>query len=566
MAHEVQADFKVNAAPGLAAIERLSAGFDRISRTVGTLAAVGGSLAGAFSLQKIVETTKEHYGAVKRLSQLTGLSTEKADGLTEAFGKVGIGIGEAEQILLGMSRRASMMDLSMQGVMRSGGGTKALFRALGVDIRKGPEEALIRLSALYRAGKVDVTQLGAAFGVPRTAALDFANLLRRGPEYLKETIAEAKKFGIREDQMKAFSRMKLAGAEAAEAFEQMQVVIGGELLPILAELMESATAKIKEWMPHVRAFGAFLRDNLSAALRTVVTIGKAMIANYAIMKATAALQLKAVGAAPGAPGGFGVSGLLGHLKKFALGGAAPGYGAIARTGNVLGRVPGLAGTFGGFAGMGNVTMLLRVFSAVGRLTLIGAAAMIAWKAFGAIRDNALGVRDRLLEFWNRLKGHFAVIAKLFAPVGKLFGKDGAVGKFFTVIVVGAIDALMMAVDGLMQFIEMMVIFWKRVIDEPSRLLHPIDTLGDAAIEAAKMHRDAMKAQESERLATRATDLKTPAERGGTSFNFPNARFDIVQKFEEGYDPDRIAVAFANDIAALGERRLQSGFSPLYAVR
>lgn len=49
------------------------------------------------------------------------------------------------------------------------------------------------------------------------------------------------------------------------------------------------------------------------------------------------------------------------------------------------------------------------------------------------------------------------------------------------------------------------------------------------------------------------------------FDFRGSKFDITQRFAEGFDPDRIAVAFANDLAMMGERKLQSGFSPIYAA-
>jgi hypothetical protein len=48
-------------------------------------------------------------------------------------------------------------------------------------------------------------------------------------------------------------------------------------------------------------------------------------------------------------------------------------------------------------------------------------------------------------------------------------------------------------------------------------------------------------------------------------DFRFSRFEISQKFEEGYDPDRIAVAFANDLGKLGEQRSQSAFAPLFSV-
>jgi hypothetical protein len=48
---------------------------------------------------------------------------------------------------------------------------------------------------------------------------------------------------------------------------------------------------------------------------------------------------------------------------------------------------------------------------------------------------------------------------------------------------------------------------------------------------------------------------------GTEIKFYNARFDIKQQFAEGFDPDRIAVAFANGIAKMGEMKVYSQFSP-----
>jgi hypothetical protein len=55
--------------------------------------------------------------------------------------------------------------------------------------------------------------------------------------------------------------------------------------------------------------------------------------------------------------------------------------------------------------------------------------------------------------------------------------------------------------------------------------------------------------------------------GGRANNdFRFSRFEITQKFAEGFDPDRIAVAFAQDVGKIGEQKLQSGFEPLYSLR
>lgn len=57
-----------------------------------------------------------------------------------------------------------------------------------------------------------------------------------------------------------------------------------------------------------------------------------------------------------------------------------------------------------------------------------------------------------------------------------------------------------------------------------------------------------------------------AKKGPPTVNFNNNRFDIKQDFAEGFDPDRIAVAFASDLARLGEMKMQSAYAPIGSVR
>jgi hypothetical protein len=72
---------------------------------------------------------------------------------------------------------------------------------------------------------------------------------------------------------------------------------------------------------------------------------------------------------------------------------------------------------------------------------------------------------------------------------------------------------------------------------------------------------------ADRAAARKKEVSDRDDKPPAPYNdFRGSRFDITQRFAEGFDPDRIALAFTSDLAALGERKLQSGFSPLYAVR
>jgi hypothetical protein len=50
-------------------------------------------------------------------------------------------------------------------------------------------------------------------------------------------------------------------------------------------------------------------------------------------------------------------------------------------------------------------------------------------------------------------------------------------------------------------------------------------------------------------------------RGDINQNFYNAKFDIMQQFAPGFDPDRIAVAFTSDLANLADKRHQSALAP-----
>ena len=57
----------------------------------------------------------------------------------------------------------------------------------------------------------------------------------------------------------------------------------------------------------------------------------------------------------------------------------------------------------------------------------------------------------------------------------------------------------------------------------------------------------------------------PTQRGGTNNDFRYSRFDITQKFSEGFDPDRIAAVFTNDLERMANNRTQSGFEPAFGL-
>lgn len=70
---------------------------------------------------------------------------------------------------------------------------------------------------------------------------------------------------------------------------------------------------------------------------------------------------------------------------------------------------------------------------------------------------------------------------------------------------------------------------------------------------SKEQEKVVKAEKPKRETTKAPN-----------FDFRNSRFDIRQQFAEGFDPDRIAVAFSQDLGRLGEMKVQSGLQPTLA--
>jgi len=84
--------------------------------------------------------------------------------------------------------------------------------------------------------------------------------------------------------------------------------------------------------------------------------------------------------------------------------------------------------------------------------------------------------------------------------------------------------------------------------------------------AAALADEERKRAAEEASRKRSEQAETAASDKAPVFNFPNAKFDITQKFAEGFDPDRVAAAMMSDIAAAGERRIQSLFGSPFAVR
>lgn len=105
-----------------------------------------------------------------------------------------------------------------------------------------------------------------------------------------------------------------------------------------------------------------------------------------------------------------------------------------------------------------------------------------------------------------------------------------------------------------------------LLEKPIKLFATLWKEVSAEADAAAMARRRVQAEE--RTERRGGGRRPPPgiRQPAPVYDFRGSTFDITQQFAQGFDPGRIAVAFTNDLATLGERKLQSSLSPLGAIR
>lgn len=276
-----------------------------------------------------------------------------------------------------------------------------------------------------------------------------------------------------------------------------------------------------------------------------------------------------------------------------------------KTGKVSAKVGGI------FLRVGKAVMpLLKVAKMAAKFTVISLVVTAVVAGIKKIMDNVGGIRDRLGALlgktWENIKG-------IAETIGGLFSKDSAMGKFFSFIG----DAFVTVLEGVLWLIEKITAGIRIAAVMASEGFVHIDQArnyisGENMTKRNKAYTKAydlqMKLTEAYKAGTATTakhvamynemiDLykesdkrwakgqtraaikdklgylkgygkvaETPEGRPQVHNDFRGSRFDIMQNFAEGFDPDRIAVAFSNDLAALGERRLASGLAPAFSAR
>lgn len=216
------------------------------------------------------------------------------------------------------------------------------------------------------------------------------------------------------------------------------------------------------------------------------------------------------------------------------------------------------------------------------------------KLFGGGGGKGMGLIDQLeylasMSFnalfasIDRAMNNFLLVGYLVGEVSSVFAEFGKTAG--TIIKVGIFDPFMTMLDRIGQVIQAIlagnfgdaVRLAKSAFNAEQQAQAGVGALVASAVQSManglqratdKRDIDVMYRARANALERMAKGNKTEQEARApkTEMNFPNARFDITQNFAEGFDPDRIAVAFANDISSLGDLRTQSGLAPAFGGR
>jgi hypothetical protein len=559
---------------------------------------VGGILGTAFSLHSAWESTEKYLKTIKEVSELTSATASETDFLFSSARKAGVEYSQMNNIMFRLSKRGAALESSMATANgQHVPGLAKKFQRLGVDMSKGPVQSLASMSDAVKNGKVGADELMQQFQIPRDQVNDFKGFLENLD---KAELAGAKKGGpglVSGDDISDFAKLEDAQHRINDGFNRLRVMVMSKFLPVVAAFAEQFADRIEALVPKAVAMGEWLAKNMDK----IVAAAKVFVA---VMTAKKLLNTLTMMSSP--------SGIIGKLASGGLGGG------------IGGMVSSLKGVFAQFQ-----LISVAFGAALPLLVGIAAAIGLIYLGYKAIEANVGGLKDRITALFNTIAARFELIGEglssLFnavfggmlevSSVGELMGLafEKLVQVFdFTIHVVQTLISFFGELHT--QFIEIFGVNWfQEYVTDPFMesmkwLQKGINVVGETVM---GLYNKIANSRLAQYLGFRASEagwsvkdldlglLKAPAdmfmkhwnktaeqterrvkenvksgERGDdardkkpapNNFDFSGSRFDITQNFAEGFDPDRIAVAFSEDLAALGEHKVSSGFNHPFAI-
>lgn len=542
--------------------------FNSMSNTLGTMSVIAGAAMGALSLKHAVGETMDFLTNVKRISDLTHMTTQSTGGMLDAMESFGIEGHEATRALTMMSKVGARMEMSMGRVSGMGGGMRAQFKAMGIDINKGPEKAIFKMAELAEKNKLTQQQLMNLYRMQPETARKFIDMLSKGPVELKKSVDEFKRLGIAtEENVSMVDRIRKLQFQIKNKWGDIQMLLAVRLLPAIEKMLTYVRDNLDVWAEKAQKFGKALGSYLRDHLETLMKISKVLLFNFALMRLTGkGLGDLVIGAGRkgfGAAGSvaetvmkrFGRKGVAANVSEGVFAKAATPMAGMLAASSAAGAAPAAAAPATAlFAKIAAALPALAIAASVIALLAVVAAAVGA--VFVMIKNNTYSIRDFFIDTWNRVSDRVSYIVDL---LGETFGTGGPLEG-----VTKGIAAMAMQVgdviDWVFKVVQVIVMMLRDVSAGDWGKFRKTDYWREADRKAEEAAARRAGEQALAEGARRRKEGALDKAKGGTNFNFPNARFDISQKFAEGFDPDRIAVAFTNDLATLGERRVQ-GISP-----
>jgi len=503
--------------------DEASGGIDRIAgaakRLVGSLSGLGtrilqvagaaGLIGAAFSFPGLIRGANEFMGSVRTISEVTGLSARHASGLMQAFQGVGIEGSEAERILLSMSRAATRMEESVGKAGRGGGN---ILKQLGVDLTKGPGATLEQLAGLAQKGKLGIGELMQAMSIRGGQAADLMRLLKQGPEAIKAAMAGGV---LGAGDLANFEKAQNLSRQVGASFTAAIAKLESGLLPLVIQAMGYVKAHLDGWMSTAKSVFAFISEHIHAIGVSVEAIGAVLVGAKALTTVTGA-----------------VSGIAGFARM--IGGAGEAKAAAGAVSALAGGARAAAGAVGSF----------------GKQALDGTSAME-------------GAMDAVGSF-----------AAALGPV--ILGLGVAATAFY--LIPKALDALKgdPTKQRMMSGISMPIAgSYVPTTDELGfpTLMTQGHTAGGQSMGGVSSTLAAQTAQFDVNPVTGALTVpdfnQSDEDKAPEEPEEPppiNVHVALDLNFAEGFDPERIAVSSTEALASLGDRPVQSTFSPTFSVK
>lgn len=565
------------------------------------VAGIAGIAGGALSLKAAWDSTEKYVKSLKEVRELTGASAQETDYLFSAARRAGVEYKTMEQTMFGLSRKGAMLEQTM--ALSNGKhvpGMQKKFQRLGVSMDKGPVAAISAMSKAVKSGKLDASELMSTFRIPAGSVNDFKGFLETLDNSALAKMQNGKsKFSglVQNSDVDNFDKMEQAQHRMADAWNRIKVMVMTKFIPVVADMADGFAKTLESVLPTVDRIAGAIRahmDQIKFAAKAFVAVmtGRKMLEmleKLSQSKLIAKLGAPVQGVMGKLGGGGQDAGLAGSVKQLMM--AGPLLAVIAAAVWLL---------YQGWKAIDDNVAGLRV-----RFLFL----------FDTIRGRFDAIVERINDSFKRV---MAIFGEQTSGIGETIGKgllkileyiDGLIAGT-SALVTATNMWLAQAMDFGFDFLEN----WQNWVFSPlmkmvgdladvirkvrtGDVLHVMDSIQNMGVNLAQaalgmgmginkitaknksfgvLFNEALVAQDSDarkravvygderkKAAGRDTpDARPPAN----NYDFRGSRFDITQQFAEGFDPDRIAVAFANDLSSLGEMRTQSGLANAFATR